>query len=586
MMTSVQSIDAHDHARVHVGNNSTTIYSYANPTSDRCLADLRLADPREEKARIEQTKGGLFRDAYKWVLGNDEFCRWRTDNQNRVLWIKGDAGKGKTMLLCGMIDELSQQRPSSDIKQGKGIKAVIKSLLPRRLPISLPSQGPLSFFFCQATDARLNTDVAVLRGLIYHLLIQRPSLIKHLRETYEHGGGKQVFEGSGAFFSLSQAMLGMLRDPDARGIYMMVDALDECETGLPRLLDFIVKTTSVSNTVKWIVSSRARLDIEQALKLDDSKIRLSLELNAEHVTEAVNCYIDYKVSLLVSLKEQQSLRDRVRHEMLRKSNGTFLWAALVLQELEAVQSWDMLRVLDDMPPGLVPLYNRMVKKVEQLNPNDKEICRLLLSTATLAYRPLQLLELGLVSGLRKDIASDIRSVERAIDMCGSFLTVRNSYVYLIHQSAKDFLLDSALKPIFSLELEAIHSEILSTSLAAMSTTLRYDMYHLSHPGTAIDHVIPPSPDPLAAVRYACVYWVDHLLDALVDEDKSNNAKDSLQDEHTVHTFLSQKYLHWLETLSLVRAMPEGVLAIERLHGLLQVCLRHSRTFIISHTLTK
>jgi hypothetical protein len=310
---------------------------------------------------------GLFGDAYKWVLDNDEFRRWQTDEQSRVLWIKGDVGKGKTILLCCMIDELSQDRPSYDIKQGIGVIAVINSLLSWRLSTSLRGQGPLSFFFYQATDPRLNTDVAVLRGLIYHILIQRPSLIRHLRETYEYGGAKQVFEGSNAFFSLSQAMLSMLRHPDARGIYMIVDGLDECETGLPRLLDFIVETTSVSNTVKWIVSSRARLDIEQALMLDDSKTRLSLELNAEHVAEAVNCYIEYKVSLLISLKENRLLRDRVRHEMLRKSNGTFLWAALVVQELEAVQSWDVLQAIRDIPSGLVPLYNRMVKRIEQLN---------------------------------------------------------------------------------------------------------------------------------------------------------------------------------------------------------------------------
>jgi hypothetical protein len=52
-------------------------------------------------------------------------------------------------------------------------------------------------------------------------------------------------------FSKAPALsLSMLHDLDTSGIYMIIDALDECETGLPRLLDFIVKTTSVSNTVK------------------------------------------------------------------------------------------------------------------------------------------------------------------------------------------------------------------------------------------------------------------------------------------------------------------------------------------------
>ncbi|CAH0055285.1 unnamed protein product [Clonostachys solani] len=34
--------------------------------------------------------------------------RFRDDLQSWLLWIKGDPGKGKTMLLCGIIDELEK----------------------------------------------------------------------------------------------------------------------------------------------------------------------------------------------------------------------------------------------------------------------------------------------------------------------------------------------------------------------------------------------------------------------------------------------------------------------------------------------
>jgi hypothetical protein len=35
-----------------------------------CLADLRLTYPRNDKKRIEETKGGLLKDAYRWILDN------------------------------------------------------------------------------------------------------------------------------------------------------------------------------------------------------------------------------------------------------------------------------------------------------------------------------------------------------------------------------------------------------------------------------------------------------------------------------------------------------------------------------------
>ncbi|KAH7119393.1 hypothetical protein B0J13DRAFT_457793, partial [Dactylonectria estremocensis] len=45
----------------------------------QCLIDLRETDPRDDKTRIEDTKGGLLRDSYRWILDNDDFQRWRDD---------------------------------------------------------------------------------------------------------------------------------------------------------------------------------------------------------------------------------------------------------------------------------------------------------------------------------------------------------------------------------------------------------------------------------------------------------------------------------------------------------------------------
>jgi hypothetical protein len=54
-MNSVKRIAAHDHAKVHVGDvNSTNMCNYAAPTGDRCLADLRLAEPHEGSHRADE----------------------------------------------------------------------------------------------------------------------------------------------------------------------------------------------------------------------------------------------------------------------------------------------------------------------------------------------------------------------------------------------------------------------------------------------------------------------------------------------------------------------------------------------------
>jgi hypothetical protein len=71
-----------------------------------CFADLLLTDRRNEKIRIERTKGGLLVDSFRWILDNSEFQRWREGTHSQLLWIKGDAGKGKTTLMISIINEL------------------------------------------------------------------------------------------------------------------------------------------------------------------------------------------------------------------------------------------------------------------------------------------------------------------------------------------------------------------------------------------------------------------------------------------------------------------------------------------------
>jgi hypothetical protein len=89
-------------------------------------------------------------------------------------------------------------------------------------------------------------------------------------------------------------------------------------------------------------------------------------------------------------------------------------------------------VLQEMPSELEPLYNRMLRQVQQLQRKDPEFCRLVLSTMTLAYRPLHLLKVGALSDLPKQISTDLDKVIKVVNKCGSFLTIRENRTYFIY----------------------------------------------------------------------------------------------------------------------------------------------------------
>jgi hypothetical protein len=106
------------------------------------------------------------------------------------------------------------------------------------------------------------------------------------------------------------------------------------------------KSISSSPRVKWLaVSSRNRHDIEERLRINDSPVELSLELNAELecVSGAVDAYIEHQVSELARMKRYDNkLQNQVRDERHQKANETFLWVALVCKELRDVKKWDVL----------------------------------------------------------------------------------------------------------------------------------------------------------------------------------------------------------------------------------------------------
>ena len=497
---------------------------------EKCMKDLRVTDPYHDKKRIEDTKGGLLKDSYCWILENSQFKQWRSA-QSSLLWIKGDPGKGKTMLLCGIINELD--------------KPIVDAAL-------------LSYFFCQANDSRINSATAVLRGLMYMLVVQRPSLVSYIQKKYDESG-KYLFEDTNAWVALSEIFTDMLEDPSLDGTYLIVDALDECVTGLRTLLDFIVQTSSVSFRVKWIVSSRNWPDIGE--RLVNAGHNLSLELNAESVSAAVSIFIRHKVLELAQQKKyNNTIRDAVLDHLYLNANGTFLWVALVCQDLEQIPKLAILARLNDFPPGLDALYERMMEQIR--NSYYTNLCNQILASIAIVYRPVTFPELASLIDVPEGMSDDVESLQDIIGFCGSFLTVQKDEIYFVHQSAKDYLLAKAFNEIFPSGKEETHHDIFLRSLKVMSRTLRRDVYSLNSPGFSISELSQPNPDPLAAARYSCLNWVDHLIDC------------DIRDSDSVYIFLRKSYLYWLEALSLMQSLSEGIVMIMKLENL-QVSLRYS-----------
>ncbi|KAK1998249.1 hypothetical protein LX36DRAFT_719328 [Colletotrichum falcatum] len=448
-----------------------------------CLRNLSQTNPYHDKKRIEETKGGLLNDSYRW-----------------------------------------------------------------------------------ATEWQLNNATAVLCGLLYMLVRQHPALAIYVQDEYKHAG-KRLFEDRNAWVAVKDILTKVLADRVLEGGILVIDALDECLTGLQPLLNFITTTPS---RAKWLVSSRNWPEIEGKLDRPQHKVTIHLELNAESVSSAVLVYIRYKVDeLAVQKKYHDETRDEVQRYLIRNSHDTFLWVALVCERLahSEVQQRHTLEILKMFPPGLEPLYGRMIKDISRSI--DANLCKEILAIVSVVYRPVTLQELLCVVESPNLFGNNLEDLKEVIRSCGSFLTLREGTIYFVHQSAKDFLLNkaySAFDQIFPDGIAHQHHIIFSRSLEILSRTLRRDIYELRNPGSSIDDTSPPDPDPLASLKYSSTYWVDHLEHS----NPADPSRSDLQDNAS------------LEAQSLLKGMPQAVLAMQKLQTLIIKLIRDACQFILSY----
>ena len=137
----------------------------------------------------------------EWVLRNQQYVHWQDGDNIDLLWIKGGAGKGKTMISIGLVERLSLQQDDSTV---------------------------VTYFFCQNADCELNTLASIIKGLILQLVNQRTELKESLRQRWDPVNNR-FNEDVTSWRMLWTIFLEMLNRCKCQRVYIIVDALDECE---------------------------------------------------------------------------------------------------------------------------------------------------------------------------------------------------------------------------------------------------------------------------------------------------------------------------------------------------------------------
>ena len=200
------------------------------------------------------------------------------------------------------------------------------------------------------------------------------------------------------------------------------------------------------------------------------------------------------------------------------------------------------------------------------DPEDDHRIRSILGAVVLAANPLSPSTIATLLGFR------IESVFLRLSSIHSLLLLRdiNHPVQSFHKSFPDFIIDPnrCTNQRFHVSPANHHSELLISCLELMNQRLEKNMCKLP------DGVLNSEVDDLRerveqyidyGLQYACASWHKHLVDLHVVP--AHMAKIT----SVLHCFLEEKLLFWLEVLSILGTVRDGVNALEVVAKQLEVC---------------
>lgn len=346
---------------------------------------------------------------------------------------------------------------------------------------SVVNTSILCSFFCDDKNKDLANATVVLQGLIWDIVWQRHDLIHHALHYYLN-----FYQSSCAwsYIHLWQIFQAILDDPHTRGVCVIIDALDECDRKervslLGDLDKYLERKPRRPNCpINFVLSSRPATIVNLPRLKENSCLRLDEDpVLQKHMATDIHRFVlnDLLCDNQFSSRDdpERSIRLGAIADMIAtKSDGSFLWASLVLQELHAktiVSTREVKDFISKCPADLYSVYYESLAKVR----DHREVIVKSLHIILAARRPLTVAEFKFalaiksehqtLEALQRDMKERLDNITPLIeDRLGSLIQISDTTITLRHQSVKDFLLNGLAAPQDSRQRKPLeHSSDLS-----------------------------------------------------------------------------------------------------------------------------
>jgi len=158
-----------------------------------------------------------------WALEMPDVQNFLSSETSEILRIGGAPGSGKSTLVAFLIGYITRT-----------------------------TTNDVLYFFCKGTDEKKSRPFQVLRTLVSQVLAKDESLYPWF-ETLHQQSGQETAE---SFASLHSSFQLALRNTSKQLIFIVVDALDECQEAKDLVLSMMTAAAETKRTIKILITVR------------------------------------------------------------------------------------------------------------------------------------------------------------------------------------------------------------------------------------------------------------------------------------------------------------------------------------------
>lgn len=465
---------------------------------------LGVSDTLEEDLTLQSEL--KMPDSCEWLTNKACFISWKEGDAPSILWLTGRPATGKSILSSHVIDHLR------------------------------PLRVCCSYFFFKHSTTNKSTLSDCFRSLAFQMATQDNLVREKLMQLEHEGIAWDKTDDATIWTKLFVDRIFKL--PFEKQHFWVIDGLDECGNFGSLFTKKLLAKLPRKRELRVFVTSRNLDTVERGLASLGPQVT-TYALSDSDTLEDIRLFLATKLRELDRLETEDDL-EAMCNKILKKSSGSFLWARLVLQEFENAWTEEAMEaVLKEVPGELCDLYSRMVQSIE-MDRSKTSLAKTILTWVVLARRPLSLDELR--CAVKLDLNQTLQNMRRAIpSLCGQLVYVDPAdKAHIIHETAREFLLDQSLYSELTVYKERGHTNIAGILTRFLSGDCLKTLQMKSQRSAKMKGFAKSTstvPLDSSLLDYASTFFSEHIY-------RCSSGDDVLMEE--ICTFLKTNVLSWIE----------------------------------------